>query len=225
MTLWAVLPAKDFVNAKQRLAPVLNPAQRNALFRAMLEDVLAMLSAVRGLDGVLVVTREPGAAALAALYGARVVREKENLGQSAAVAAAATLLAREGADGILTVPGDAPLATVGEIEQVLTVHGKAPAMTIVPSQDRRGSNCIAVSPPDLIDFRFGHDSFEPHLAEARKAGIEARVIELPGLALDIDTPADLRALLRRRVSTRAHSLLAKSGIADTLRRETAGAAP
>jgi 2-phospho-L-lactate guanylyltransferase (CobY/MobA/RfbA family) len=45
--MWAVLPAKDFVDAKQRLAPVLTAAQRNALFRAMLEDVLTMLTAVR----------------------------------------------------------------------------------------------------------------------------------------------------------------------------------
>lgn len=223
--MWAVLPAKDFVDAKQRLAPVLNPAQRNALFRAMLEDVLAMLSEVRGLDGVVVVTREPHAAALAALYGARVLRETENLGQSAAVAAAAALLASEGANGIVTVPGDAPLATAAEIEQVLAANRGAPAMTIVPSHDRRGSNCIAVSPPDLIRFRFGHDSFAPHLAEARKAGVEAHVLDLPGLGLDIDTPADLQALLRHRVSSRAHTLLAKSGIADTLRREAARAAP
>jgi len=218
--MWAVLPAKDFIAAKQRLAPVLTRAQRNALFRAMLEDVLAMLSEVRGLDGTMVVTREPGAAALATLYGARVLREPENRGQSAAVSAAAALLAEEKADGIVTVPGDAPLATAAEIERVLAAHGKPPAMTIVPSHDRRGSNCIAVSPPDLIEFHFGHDSFQPHLAEARRAGIDARIVELPGLALDIDTPADLHALLRRRVSTRAHTLLAKSGIADTLRRET-----
>jgi len=222
--MWAVLPAKDFVDAKQRLAPVLNPAQRNALFRAMLEDVIATLVTVRGLDGVLMVTRERGAEALARMYGLRVLHEERNRGQSAAVAAGAALLAKEGATGIITVPGDAPLATAEEFEQIIAAHDKAPAMTIVPSHDRRGSNCIAVSPPDLIDFHFGHDSFEPHLAEARKAGVEARILELPGLALDIDTPDDLHDLLRQRAATRAHRLLAKSGIADTLRRKIAGTA-
>jgi 2-phospho-L-lactate guanylyltransferase len=223
--MWAVLPVKDFADSKQRLSPVLTPAQRNALFRAMLDDVLAMLASVRGLDGVVVVTREMGAAARARLYGMRVIDEAENRGQSAAVATAARILAGEDADGIITVPGDAPLANAAEIERVLAAHGNAPSMTIVPSHDRRGSNCIAVSPPNLIDFRFGHDSFEPHLAEARKAGIEANVIDLPGLALDIDTPEDLQELLRHRASTRAHTLLARSGIADTFQQETAGTAP
>jgi 2-phospho-L-lactate guanylyltransferase len=222
--MWAVLPAKDFVDAKQRLAPVLNPAQRNALFRAMLEDVVAMLVTVRGLDGILMVTRDRAAGALARLYGLRVLYEDKNRGQSAAVAAAARLLAEESAAGIITVPGDAPLATAEEIEQVIAAHGTAPAMTIVPSHDHRGSNCIAVSPPELIEFRFGHDSFDPHLAEARKAGVEAMVLALPGLALDIDTPDDLHILLQQRATTRTHALLAKSGIADTLRRNTAGLA-
>jgi 2-phospho-L-lactate guanylyltransferase len=223
--MWAVLPAKDFVDAKQRLAPVLTAAQRNALFRAMLEDVLTMLTAVRGLDGVLVVTREPGAAARAKIHGMRVLHEAENRGQSPAVAAAAALLAKEGVDGIITVPGDAPLATAAEIEQVLAAHARAPAMTIVPSHDRRGSNCIAVSPPGLIDFHFGHDSFQLHLGEARKAGIEPSVLDLPGLALDIDTPADLQALLRHPANTHAHALLARSGLAHTLNSDTVRATP
>lgn len=223
--MWAVLPAKDFIDAKQRLAPVLTPAQRNALFRAMLEDMLAMLASVRGLDGVVVVTREAGAAARARMHGMHVLQEAENRGQSAAVAAAAAMLAKEGADGIITVPGDAPLATAEEIEQVLAAHRKAPAMTIVPSHDRRGSNCIAVSPPGLIDFHFGHNSFQPHLAEALKANVEPTVLDLPGLALDIDTPDDLQAMLRQPMPTHTHTLLARSGIADTLSSETAGATP
>jgi 2-phospho-L-lactate guanylyltransferase len=68
-------------------------------------------------------------------------------------------------------------------------------MTIVPSRDGKGTNALAVSPPDLIPFHFGDSSFEPHCAAARALGIEPRVLRLPGLGLDIDTPDDL-ALFR-----------------------------
>ena len=114
------------------------------------------------------------------------------------------------------MPGDVPLATAEEIGRVLELHGPAPAMTIVPSRDRRGSNAIACSPPDLISFRFGDDSFYPHLAVAREQGIEPRICPLPGLGLDIDTPDDLTTFLQRPARTRAHGFLQKRGIAERM---------
>ena len=37
--MWAVLPLKDFVSAKQRLSGVLSATARRRLFHAMVEDV------------------------------------------------------------------------------------------------------------------------------------------------------------------------------------------
>jgi 2-phospho-L-lactate guanylyltransferase len=190
--MWAVVPVKEFAGAKQRLSGVLSPAQRAALYAEMLDHVLATLADARGLDGIAVITNETRAAR----YGVRVIPDLECRGQSAAVAQGARVLAAEGVRGILTIPGDVPLATAAEIERVLTEHGDVPrAMTIVPSHDGKGTNALAVSPPDLIPFHFGDASFEPHCAEARALGLEPRILRLPGLGLDIDTPDDL-ALLR-----------------------------
>jgi 2-phospho-L-lactate guanylyltransferase len=87
-------------------------------------------------------------------------------------------------------------------------------MTIVPSHDGRGSNCIALSPPALIPFRFGNDSFQPHLAEAKARNVKPTILkDLPGIALDIDTPSDLAALLETTNATHARAYLEKSGIA------------
>lgn len=214
--MWAVVPVKDMRAAKQRLVPALAPDERRTLFRHMLEDVLRALCAAEGLDGVALLTGDAEAMRLARRYDARVIAEAENRGHTAAVAAAAAALAVDGADGLLTVPGDVPLATPAEIEAVLAAHGAAPAMTIVPAHDERGSNCVACSPPDVVPLRFGDDSFVPHLAAARVRGVEPRVLRLPGLALDIDTPADLEALLDRPAATLTHAYLAESGIAARL---------
>ena len=186
--MWAVVPVKEFARAKQRLAPALDEAGRAALFAEMVERVLETLLSVRGLEGVAVVTNE----ASLSPRGVRIIPDREGGGQSAAVAQAARILAAEGVNGILTIPGDVPLATPEEIEHLLDVHER---MTIVPSRDGKGTNALAVSPPDLIKFHFGDASFEPHCAEARALGIEPRVLRLPGLGLDIDTPDDL-ALFR-----------------------------
>jgi len=216
--MWAVLPAKNFDDAKQRLAGVLNADERRDLFAAMFEDVLETLRAVAALDGVLVVTRDDTAASIAERHGAHVLREDANRGQTAAVEAAAAWLREQGADGMLAVPGDIPLATASEVERVLAAHQAAPAMTIVPARDERGSNCIACSPPGLIAFRFGNDSFQPHLREAAARGVAPVIVKLPGIGLDIDRPDDLAILIGMPGECRAQRWLRDNAVAARLAR-------
>ena len=70
----AVLPVKSFGRAKQRLAAderaTLGASERASLAEAMVGDVLGALARVPGLDGLLVVTAEPRAAAAAEEAGA-----------------------------------------------------------------------------------------------------------------------------------------------------------
>ncbi len=195
--MWGVLPVKNFENAKTRLAPALTPEERRTLFPLMVEDVLAAMAA-SDLDGVLVLTNEPAAGALAKQYGARVEGEPENQGQSEAVMRAMQILEGEGVQSALQLPGDIPGVSPAEINRLAAEHSArgARAMTIVQGHDGKGSNALAVSPPTLMPFHFGHDSFGPHLAEARAAGVEPVILDgLPGIALDIDTGEDLAKLL------------------------------
>lgn len=214
--MWAVVPLKNPADAKQRLSALLDVNERAALFLSMAEDVLEALAATRGLAGILVIAGSSDAAAIARRYRARIVDEAQGRGQTVAVSNAAALLMAETAEGLIQVPGDVPLVTPDEMGAVLAAHGRPPAMTIVPAHDRRGSNCVACSPPELIPFRFGNDSFEPHLAEARAAGVEPTIVELPGLGLDIDTPEDLAALAAQPGDTRAQRFLAERGILERL---------
>ena len=203
----AVVPVKNLDSAKQRLAGVLDRRARTAFFRAMLEDVLEALSGAVSLAGIVVVTRDPEAIALASRYGAECLIESESRGHTAAVELAAKALAERGAGALLQVPGDIPRVTAEEIEAVIAAHGPAPAVTIAPSRDHLGSNAVLCSPPDIFPFRFGNDSFHPHLAAARAIGIEPVVVELAGIGLDIDTPGDLEAFLGSASDSRAYRLL------------------
>src|SRR4051812_40864066 len=78
----AILPVKTFGRAKQRLGRAF--ADRPALAAAMVGDVLDALARVDGLDAVIVVTAEPGAANAAREAGADVVHDPVEAGQSAA---------------------------------------------------------------------------------------------------------------------------------------------
>lgn len=212
--MWAVLPIKNLANVKTRLASVLSAAERRALFRCMVHDVLSAVTAVRALDGVLVVTREPDIQQIAAGLGAHVLQEAANDGHSAAVARAASWLSAQGESGMMQIPGDIPTVAAEELSDVLVAHGAGNqrAFTIVPSLDHDGSNCVVCTPPDIVELKFGPDSFRRHVERARAAGIPCRVVERPGIALDIDTPSDLARLAATPGDTRTHRFLAQSGI-------------
>jgi 2-phospho-L-lactate guanylyltransferase len=205
----AVVPIKDTKDAKRRLAGVLGAPRRRELALAMFEDVLATLSRVRELAGIVVITADPAAIAIARRYGARVSRQGAHDGHSGAVAAAARRLASQ---GMLTVPGDIPLVEADDIRKLVAVHRDAScrcarAFIIVPARDERGSNAVLCSPATAVPLRFGTDSFFPHLAAARRCGIEPTVLHLPRIALDIDTPDDLALFLATPSHTRARALL------------------
>lgn len=212
LELWAAVPVKKTVNAKQRLAGLLAPERRSGLALAMLEDVLGALTAVSSLAGIVVVTVDPAASRLAMRFGARIVTENAQDGHTGAVAGAARLLAREGRAGMMTVPGDVPLITPEDVESLLAAHECAPSVTIVPAHDLRGSNAVLCSPPDAMPLRFGEDSFLPHLQAAERRGIRPRIVRLPRIALDIDRPEDLAAFLRLPSHTRTRAFLRDAGL-------------
>ena len=218
--LCAVVPVKKAGDAKQRLASVLRPSERAQLAHAMLEDVLAALAATTGIASMLVVTADREAAGIAARFGAEVTAEQAQAGHTAAVSHAAARLAGRGLD-MLALPADIPLVQPDDIAHLLALHGQAiergtPLFAIVPARDERGSNAVICSPATAIPLRFGDDSFIAHLAAARARGIEPTIARLPRIALDIDRPDDLAALLAAAASTRTRALLhswRKNGLA------------
>ena len=191
----------------------------------MLRDVLASLGRVPVLEGVLVVTRDRVAIDLARQYGCDRLLEQGNDGHSQAVSRAAAVLCKEGVQSLLAIPADVPLATPGEIGQVVMRHEDPPSLTLVPDRLGVGSNCVACSPPEVIRFCFGVDSFRRHLDGALRDSVRTRVVRLPGLGLDIDRPADLRRLLQVPASTHTHAYLADSGIAQRLGGHVGGRDP
>lgn len=214
--IWAVVPVKCFARAKSRLAGAFPADLRQALVRAMLEDVLAALAVADGLAGCAVATAEPEAGAIAARYGARVLADADH-GLNAALGAAARTLAAEGASGILVLPADIPAVTAAEIGELLSHHAVAHreagrAVSLVAAHDRQGTNALLASPPDALGFAFGPDSFAAHGAAAARLGIVPTVCSLASMAVDLDTPADIARLARRPMGPRTWRLLDAEGL-------------
>lgn len=213
MSLWALLPFRGAAGAKRRLRHVLTEAERGGLVQAMVRDVLAALCQSDGLAGVLLVSRDADAPALAREFAIDVFAESAtNL--PGAVAEASTFAAQElGATGTLFLPGDVPLVTPADVAAVLDGHEH---VTLVPDGNDIGTNAAAVSPPNAFPYVFDGKSFKPHMAAARKAGYTPRIVRREGLALDVDTAAELAAVARQAAGTKTGEFLEAHGIVQRL---------
>jgi 2-phospho-L-lactate guanylyltransferase len=194
---WAIIPVKTLERAKQRLAPVLPAEVRRELVLAMLQSVLAAAAAAKGLSRILVVTPDQTVAALAQAKGAELLREARARGLNAAVRLGLARAAAAGAARALVLPADVPLVTPGELDTLMG-SGAAEAgarVILVPAADGEGTNAMLLAPPAALAPAFGPGSYVRHLSQAVARRLDVGVLHLPGLAGDIDRPADLARLI------------------------------
>jgi 2-phospho-L-lactate guanylyltransferase len=189
----AILPVKRFAAAKQRLAPGMGSTHRAELAAAMLEDVLEAIFAARSIERVVVVSSEPRAIELATASGAEVLPDPDQGGHSGAALAGIARALELGAGCVVLLPIDCPLLATRELERLLTGIPER-YVAIIPDRHGTGTNALALAPPGAIEPSFGEGSCARHVAAAREAGVPFGVEELPSLALDLDTPADVVAL-------------------------------
>jgi 2-phospho-L-lactate guanylyltransferase len=189
---WAVvLPVKGGPAAKSRLG---GPAE---LAAAIVRDCLDAVTACPEVARVVVVTSDPVMARMAREVTADVVSERRpGAGLVEAV--------RDGVRAAGNRPGpvavllpDVPAARAEDLGQALQAvraaltARPASAMAVVPDADGTGSVLLAARSAEALDPAFGPGS----AAEHTRRGAVRLDLDLPRLRRDVDTPADLCAVL------------------------------
>jgi 2-phospho-L-lactate guanylyltransferase len=186
-----IVPVKRLDRAKTRLEPLLGGEGRVALARALFEDALSLCAALPALRWVIV-SDDGSVRARAAEMGHEVVEDAgEGLNEALATACAAAV--ELGAASATIVPSDLPLARAEDLQDVLDT-GDTSEVVLVPSRDG-GTNGLFLRPPLVLAPRFGAGSVSAHAAAAEEAGLRCSLLPLDRLALDIDSEADVEALL------------------------------
>jgi 2-phospho-L-lactate guanylyltransferase len=186
MRTLAVLPVKSFGRAKQRLGDTVAAAERQGLAEAMACDVLEALRAVRGLDGVVVVSA----------VGAALVEEA---GMTATAPAATPPAATPPAatPAVATPPAATPPAA--------TPPAATPPTATPPAPTAPAATPAVAAPPDRIPPRpfvavvddpveRGQSAAALRGIRAAVAGGAARVLLVPGDCPALD-PGEVAALL------------------------------
>jgi 2-phospho-L-lactate guanylyltransferase len=188
MATHVLVPVKRLDGAKSRLSAALSPPERAELMRTMLADVLREVHAAQ-LGPVTIVSSEPLDVNGTAQF------DDGGLPWNEALTAAIHKVVRE--DCVAVVSADLPRLRADEVSQlVAAVPGRG--LAIARAQDG-GTNAIAMRPPGVVTTHFGEaGSCAVHMSAAADARVESVVVDLPGLAFDLDTPEDLERLRSER---------------------------
>ena len=201
MTLWAIVPVKPLRRGKSRLAGALNEDERTELNRALLKHTLETLSELKEVDGVLVVSRDPNALTIDRNHGARTVQEDGQPELNTALKRATIVAQVYATRGVLVLPADLPLITHDDILALIKRAIEPPVVVIAPDRHGKGTNALLISPPGLIEYDFGENSFQRHCELVKKAGARLEIVDLPSLGLDLDVPEDFELIKSLEIPT------------------------
>jgi 2-phospho-L-lactate guanylyltransferase len=191
MSLWAIIPVKPLQHAKSRLSNVLTTDQRYQLAEAMFRHVLDVVSTAQLVTGVVVISRDTKALAIARDMGAKTIQESAVSDLNPALMRATAVVSSWRADAVLILPADLPFVNVDDIRGLIKLSAEN---SIVLSTDSEGdgTNALLVRPPGLIEYAYGRGSFLKHAQNAHRVGGKVVSYYSERLLLDIDYPEDLQ---------------------------------
>jgi 2-phospho-L-lactate guanylyltransferase len=178
--------------SKTRLDPFLSSGQRQALALRMFTATLAFFTQHFSQHHLLVVTGSMFIASVARRYGATVLMESTPGLRQAADSATRWSISND-FESQLLIPADIAHLDVDEVQLLLQAQRPVPSVVLTPADDL-GTNALLTTPPDAIPFLYGIDSSLAHQQAAEQRAISFQLLELPELALDVDTPADIDQL-------------------------------
>lgn len=187
MNAHVLVPLKRLGRAKSRLAEALTAAERAGLMVTLLEHVVATVQEA-GVERITVVTSEPLVPDGAATW------HDGDLPWNEALASAIAEVVDE--EIVAVVSADLPFL---QADDVIALIEATPARGLAVGRAfDAGTNAVSMRPPGVLPTRFGEPgSAALHAASAEARGLECVTLDRPGLAFDVDTPADLERMNAR----------------------------
>ncbi len=188
----ALIPVNRLDRTKSRLADLLSEEERRELTLITLRAVLKAARAAHW--QAIVLTADPDVDA-AAREKAYVIPEMGLGGLNEELTGALPRLAAgRRVDSLLILHADLPLVTGAALRTVTQAAPPPVSATLVRSPDG-GTNAMLLRPPGRFTFAYGVDSFAKHTIAAKAAFMAVHSVDVPDLAIDLDTPDDIARLL------------------------------
>jgi len=187
MSCFVVMAVRPVDEGKSRLSTVLDAEQRQLININMFRHVFRTAREVFPAGNIIVISRSEALLAEARASGA-VGQKESGSGLNAALAEGSHIAVERGATSLLTLSSDLPFLEAEDIRTLIEAEGD---VVIATDRPGIGTNALLLRRPFAMPYRYGGESLAAHKQAAAEAGLTIAVVERPGLARDIDTPADL----------------------------------
>jgi 2-phospho-L-lactate guanylyltransferase len=161
--------------------------------RALLDNTLERMAACSGVGRVTLVSSADEAAQIAADHG---IEHFDDRGLPWNDALSAAILEAVEGDAVAIISADLPLLRTDELDQFVAALPERGA--VIARATDAGTNAVAMRPSGAMRTTFGiAGSAAAHAQLAWADGLEPVVVDIVGLAFDLDTMHDMEEILRR----------------------------
>lgn len=209
MEITAIVPIKEFSKAKSRLAKILPLNVRVELSKAMLKDVVLALASNCEIKNIVVITPNKDVDDVVIISKKVRVLHDNGIGQIFALEKALNYtLKTYNPDAVLIAVADLPSIRPQDISKMIRLIQAYRSIVLAPSTDG-GTNVMIQHPPAIIDLKYGPMSFKKHMEEVYRKKVFLQVYFSETTSIDLDTPDDLKHVLRIRTSYNTREILRK----------------
>lgn len=182
-----IIPVKSLYEGKSRLSPYLSSKERLALNQYLIKRTIFLAFKVAGKHRVVAITKCLDTLTYLENLGVHTLLETAPQGLNMALQEASSYVIEKGAVRLMILFTDLPLLEIEDLEEILSTKAE---LILAPNQIDEGTNCLVLQEKYPITYQFGENSYNRHLLEAERLGLEAKTIRRKSLSFDLDTPSD-----------------------------------
>jgi len=197
--MWALIPVNNFSESFSRLSEHLDSDRRRELTKILATQVFEVLCSIRSIEKIVVLSNEREWLKSFDNQKITILKDPEIKNLKAKIAHAAKWIQNQGIQQMLYLSVDLPFVQETDIAKFIAEHQGG--LSIVKAHKENGTNALILDLPATLEFQFGVNSFDKHLAAAKAQKINTKIVEIKNLSLDIDTWNDLQEFKKSSMNT------------------------
>ena len=188
--MWALIPINDFTESLSRLSDYLDRDQRREITQILATQVFQALYPIESIEKIVVLSNEIEWLKSFENPKITILKDPEVKQLKEKIAHTVNWIQSQGVESVLYLSVDLPFVQDKDVANFIAQHQGG--LSIIKARKDSGTNALILDLPTTLEFQFGINSFNKHLADAESQKINTKIVDIEHLSLDLDTWNDLQ---------------------------------